>query len=482
MRSSAAHASTTAPQPRRPRPLTLVAGSAVAALALGVPLLGGQASATSYGTPSISLSDSYLSGAVGSTGDPTVTVTISQSGADASALTVAASKTSKASVADLPDVTVTGTGGTRTVAVTALSQGYADLTLKVTGLGGKTATKTLHYAASPAVQSSSTTRYLTGASDASDAVDVGGGYIVVGDDESNTIRLYDGTNGGAPVNSWDFSKALGLSDSDEIDIEAATRVGNTIYWTGSMGNNKDGKVKAERSTLFTTSVTGSGASTVLKVVGEYSGLRDDLVAWDKANGNKYGFAAATASGQIPKEINGFNVEGLEFAPGSTSTAYIGFRAPLVPEAGTDGKALLVPVTNIDAITSGLPDTKTHATFGTPIELDLGGLDIRDIRKNAQNQYLIVAGSWSGDNTLPFALYQWDGVAADAPTKLIDLPTSDEGGWEGVVDVPDLTTHGATAQLIADNGSADLYGDGTEAKDLTQPEWEKSRSTVFTITN
>ncbi|MFC1419803.1 DUF3616 domain-containing protein [Streptacidiphilus cavernicola] len=457
-----------------------LACTAAAALALGVPLLTGQASASSYGTPSIALSDAYLSGAVGSTGDPTVTVTISQSGADASALTVAASKSSKTSVAGLTDVAVTGTGGTRTVAVTAHAQGYTDLTLKVTGLGGKTATKTLHYAASPAVQFAATTRYLTGAADGSAAVDLGGGYMAVADDESNTIRMYDRANGGAPVKSWDFSSALGLDDSDEIDIEAAARVGNTIYWTGSMGNNKDGKIKAERSTLFTTTVTGSGASTVLSAAGEYSGLRADLVAWDKANGNRYGFAAATASGQIPKEINGFNVEGLEFAPNSTTTAYIGFRAPLVPPAN-GGKALLVPVTNMDKITSGLPNTKTHATFGTPIELDLGGLNVRDIRKNAQNQYLIVAGSWSGDNTLPFALYRWDGVAADAPVKLIDLPTSNQGGWEGVVDVPDLTASGATAQLIADNGSADLYGDGTEAKDLDQPEWEKSRSTVFTIT-
>ncbi|MFF7129685.1 hypothetical protein [Streptomyces sp. NPDC008240] len=43
-------------------------------------------------------------------------------------------------------------------------------------------------------------------------------------------------------------------------------------------------------------------------------MRDDLVAWDKANGDRYGF----------------DVEGLEFAPGSSPTAYVGFRAPVVP--------------------------------------------------------------------------------------------------------------------------------------------------------
>lgn len=438
--------------------------------------LGSQAQAASYGTPSLSLSAAYLSGAVGATADPAVNVTVAQSGADAGALTVTVTKSSKTAVATTADVSVTGTGATRKVVVAARAQGYTDLTVKVTGVDGQTATKTLHYAASAAVQYASDSRYFTGSSDASAAVDVGGGYTVVADDESNVLRLYDRSVSGAPVRTWDFSSNIGASK--EIDIEGATRVGDTIYWTGSLGNNKDGEYKADRNTVFTTTVTGSGASTVLAYGRSYKKLRDNLVAWDKANSNRFGFAAGTADGQIPKEINGFNVEGLEFAPGSTTTAYVGFRAPLSP-AVTGGKALIVPVTNFDKVLS----SGTAATFGTPIELDLGGLAIRDIRKNASNQYLIVAGSWAADdNSDPYALYSWDGDPAHAPVKRLDLPTSDPGGWEAVVDVPDLTVSGARAQLITDDGSADLYGDGTEAKDLTHDEWKKSRATWFTVTN
>jgi hypothetical protein len=36
------------------------------------------------------------------------------------------------------------------------------------------------------------------------------------------------------------------------------------------------------------------------------------------------------------------------------------------------------------------------------------------------------------------------------------------------------------QLITDDGAADLYGDGTQAKDLAHPEWRKSRTTWFTV--
>lgn len=429
--------------------------------------------AASTGTPTIKLSAGYLSGAVGATGDPVVTVTVAQSGADASGLTVTASKSSRSTVAGTGDVRVTGTGTSRTVAVTARAQGYADLTLKVTGADGKSATTTLHYAASPAVQRSADARYLTGASDASAAVDAGNGYVLVANDEDNTLRLYDGSASGAPVKSWDLSSALGASK--EVDIEGGARVGNTVYWTGSLGNNKDGEYKADRNTVFTTTLSGSGAGTSVAFGSAGHKLRDDLVAWDKANGNRYGFAAATADGQTPKQVDGFNVEGLEFAPGSTTTAYVGFRAPLVPPAN-GGKALIVPVTNMDQVVRG-----TKATFGTPIELDLGGLSVRDLRRNDKGQYLIVAGSWAAeDNSAPYALYRWDGVAGHQPSKVLDLPTADAGGWESVVSVPDLDVSGGRVQLITDDGSADLYGDGTEAKDLSHPEWQKSRSTFFTL--
>ncbi|MFD8691576.1 DUF3616 domain-containing protein [Streptomyces sp. NPDC059651] len=455
----------------RHRRSVAAAGGALALAALGLSV---PAHAADYGTPTITLSAGYLSGAVGATADPVVTVTVAQSGADVTALGVAASASSKSSVAATGDVTVTGTGATRQLRVAAHARGYTDLTIKVTGLGGKTATKSLHYAASAAVQNASDTRYLTGSSDASAAVDVGGGYAVVADDESNTLRLYDRSSSGAPVRTWDVASKLGVSK--EIDIEGAARVGNTIYWTGSLGNNKDGEYKADRNTVFTTTVSGSGAGTQLTVKGSYKKLRDDLVAWDKANGNRYGFAAGTADGEVPKQIDGFNVEGLEFAPGSTTTAYLGFRAPLVPpKAG--GKALIVPVTNFDQVAG----SGAKAVIGTPVELDLGGLSIRDIRKNSADQYLIVAGSWAADdNSDPYALYSWDGVAGHAPVKRLDLPTADPGGWEAVVDVPDLNASGVRAQLITDAGSADLYGDGTEAKDLDHDEWKKSRATWFTL--
>ncbi|MCY0917698.1 DUF3616 domain-containing protein [Streptomyces sp. H27-G5] len=448
-----------------------VAGAA----ALLVAGLTAPAHAAGYADPTISLSATHLTGAVGAYGDPAVTVDVYQPGVPAGFLRLRVLSSSNPAVAAVGDVRQRRTpSGDRSLTVRPRGQGYTDLTLQVTGRGGKTATATLAYAASARVGGAPTTRYLTGSSDASAAVDVGGGHVLVADDESNVLRLYDRSRTGAPVRTWDLGPSLGLKK--EVDIEAAARVGDTVYWTGSLGNNKDGEYKAPRNTVFTTTLSGSGAGAQLAYGRSYKKLRDDLVAWDKGNGNRYGFAAGTADGEAPKQIDGFNVEGLEFAPGSTTTAYLGFRAPLAP-AVPGGKALVVPVTNFDKVLS----TGAKATFGAGIELDLGGLAIRDIRKNAADQYLILAGSWAADdNSDPYALYQWDGVAGHAPVKRTDLPTTDPGGWEAIVEVPDLSVAGARVQLITDSGSGDLYGDGTEAKDLTHAEWKKARAAWFTL--
>ena len=74
-------------------------------------------------------------------------------------------------------------------------------------------------------------------------------------------------------------------------------------------------------------------------------------------------------------------------------------------------------------------------------MSLGGHGIRDIRKNADNQYLIIAGAV--DETDSFALYSWDGVPADAPVLTgTTLPAgAADGSWESIRTVPDPLTSG-----------------------------------------
>jgi DNA-binding beta-propeller fold protein YncE len=425
-------------------------------------------------TPFLGLSDARLAGRVGDPSNPTVQLQAEVPGVDAADITVTAASSSNASVLPAANVKVAGTGMMRTVSALPTGIGYADITLRLTAPGGVTTSTVLHYASS-AAPATATSRILSSLSDASAAVDAGDGYMLVANDEDNVIRLYKrGASGGA-LRSWDWNRELGTTK--EIDFEAAAGVGDTIYWTGSMSNDKSAKLAPDRSKLLATKITGSGASTDLTFTGVYTGLRADLLAWDHSGGDRLGLTAAAAAGVNPKTNGGFNAEALEFAPGSTSTAYLGFRAPIV-----GGKALIVPVTNADQLPGGAG--AVHATFGDGIWLDLGGLGIRDIRKNAHDQYVILAGQATEGG--PQALYVWDGNPAHAPARTDTPIAADNDGsaepasWEGIVSVPDQLVHGSQVELVMDNGTVDLYKDGDEAKKLKYPSFKVSRDDVFTV--
>jgi hypothetical protein len=306
--------------------------------------------------------------------------------------------------------------------------------------------------------------------------------MIVGDDESNVLRLYNESTSGPPVKTFDFTNVLPFGTT-EIDIEAAARAGNTIYWEGSMSNSSDGKLEPARSTVFATQITGSGASTTLTYVGSYKGLQSDLINWDENNGsglgdNALGFAASASAGVGGHEDDAFNVEGMEFAPGSSSTAYLAFRGPLQPTTDRT-EALIVPVTNIDQLVSG---GAAHATFGAPIFMNLGGLGIRDLRANADGQYLLIAGT-ADDSNSSFVLYGWDGNPSDPPiqtgTTLLLIPAgANQGSWETVVSVPDPLSSGSSVQLLEDNGDTAWYGDTLTSKTGVLMDLQKDLGRVF----
>ncbi|GAA0402967.1 hypothetical protein Acor_33880 [Acrocarpospora corrugata] len=373
-------------------------------------------------------------------------------------------------------VTVTGTGATRTVRISpALTQKIDGVVLTFTAkdLDGNTSTVDVSYFASLPTPSSTATYYY-GDADASAAVDAGDDYVLVADDEHQTVKLYQSGQSGYPDKEFDGGTNL------EIDLESAARVGNLIYWLGSHGNNRSGESRPSRKTLFTTTVRGSGASTEIAGSRAYTSLWNELLAWDSSNGHGLGanrlmFVAASGRNVQPNPPNGFNIEGFSFAPGSASIGYLGFRAPSITVEGTE-RALIVPVNNFDALVAG---TAAQPEFGAPILPNLGGRTIRDIRRNANNEYLIVAGPGVGVDT--GALYTWNGEPATAPVLNQILPTIDfhvGGAWEAISVMPDRLVTGAKVELISDTGDAALYGPG-EAKDLARP-FRKAYTDTFTL--
>ena len=341
------------------------------------------------------------------------------------------------------------------------TKGYAIITVTAEDNQGNTDATFILYAASTTANNPDNARFHTGASDASTAIVIDENYMFVGNDEDEVIRLYHRNNSGLPIiDTFDFHEDLDVVK--EVDIEASTRVGDLIYWIGSHGNDREGNSSPDRNRLFATRISGSGASATMEYVGRYDGLRDNLKAWGDEHG--YHFTEGMAPGKNPIEPDGFNIEGLTMAPNNT-TAYIAFRAPLVPVSNRT-KALIAPVTNLSDLVSDNPSSGP-AQIGDPIELDLGGLPIRSIERNASNQYLILAGGPGDDNN--FQLFTWTGNPDDTPKLRITNPnliTLNEGqptgGYESFL-MPDNLNEDTLLHLLVDNGRANWYGDDSSVQ-------------------
>ncbi len=408
--------------------------------------------------PTVALADNALGAAIGDPENPTLDLTVADDAFDADQLTVTATSSDPAVVPDA-NISLSGSGASRTLALDPVGVGTATITVTARTPDGVAGHAHFEYGAS-ASQPDATSHHLYGAADASTAIDVGDGYALVADDEDATLRLYSSDHSGRPVKTWSFTSQMG--NPAELDLEWAARRGDTIVWGGSESNSKDGDLRPSASIVFGTTIGGSGATTDLAFAGSYAGLRDDLLAWDAANGGALGFAASAADGVQPKQDAGYNIEGMEFGPGGSSTAYLGFRAPIVPP-GARQQALVVPVMNLLDLISG---AASHATFGAPAQWDLGGLGVREIRRNAADQYLVIAGS-SGEGGAQ-RLYTWDGVPAHQPVPAggdLPAPAGIDGAWEAVAGMPATLADGAPIRLVEDNGDTVWYGGSTVAKDL-----------------
>src|SRR5262249_40854208 len=102
-------------------------------------------------------------------------------------------------------------------------------------------------------------------------------------------------------------------------------------------------------------------------------------------------------------------------------------------------------------------------FAEPIELDLDGGQIREMRKNANNEYLILASPSEPElGDIQETEWVWNGEPNSQPVRLQgqlpgDLANAGEGAegvaaWEGSGGLPEHLTAGAPVRLLMDQGS------------------------------
>jgi len=243
-----------------------------------------------------------------------------------------------------------------------------------------------------------------GTCDASAAVSIGNNHFIVANDEDNNLRVYR-LGYPDPVKSFNLDSFAKVDpENPELDIEAAARIGDRIYWITSHGANKNAKFRPGRRRLLATEFSFKNGKPKVTTIGfTYAGLLDDISV--SAQLKKYRLDAAA---QIaPKDEGGLNIEGLAETPGGA--LLIGFRNPIL-----SGNALLVTINNPGDVIQG-----KRPVIGPVLELPLGGLGIRSIERDGDS-YIIIAGPY--DNNGKFRLFRWQGPSGRG--KLIPILTVD----------------------------------------------------------
>lgn len=273
---------------------------------------------------------------------------------------------------------------------------------------------------SPALCDGSAGGFLVfrGASDSSAAVAVSEEMFVVADDENNILRIYETSKARQPVGSLDMTSFLDIEpEHPEADIEAATMVGQRIYWITSHGRNKDGKLRPNRYRFFATDVIVEDKTVELNPIGKpCRTLVHELL---KTNAARHlGLDKATRFGaelkkkdreKLAPKKEGLNIEGLCASPDG-GTLYIGFRNPR-PKDRRSGraKAIVIPLLNPNQII----DADETPVFGEPMLWDLNGLGIRGMEYSHYHKAcFVIAGG--PDENVGFALYRWSGKPDSPP--------------------------------------------------------------------
>jgi hypothetical protein len=291
-----------------------------------------------------------------------------------------------------------------------------------------------------------------GICDASAAVPLGQDHFLVGNDENNTLRVYQSQKSGQAVKDENIDDYFEPIDDKEADIEGVTQIGEIIYWITSHGTNKDAKPRPKRRQFFANKITNINNFTIKKEGRSYTRLIEDMLEDEQLN-NLSGFNLQKAQNIAPKKAGGLNIEGLTTT--SDGELLIGFRNPIPQQ-----KALLIPLKNANELIDTTQGNK--ASFGNPILLDLGSLGIRSIEYwSVINTYLIIAGQFDGGDE--FALYTWSGDVADKPDKVsIEFPKDFRP--ESILLYPHLKDK---FQILSDDGSVVRTG-GIECKEINDP--------------
>ena len=196
--------------------------------------------------------------------------------------------------------------------------------------------------------------------------------VLVAYDENNTLFAFD-TNGGREIARFDLERLLDLPSDREMDIEAAVRDDNQIWWIGSHGLNKKGKDRPNRRVLFSTNIPSRTLEN-LKIVRPPVDLTGALLSFPAM-----AEILTPETRSLPPKQGGIAIEGLAKHP--DGGLMVGFRSPLDGPGGQTGKALVAHIVRTD----------NRFVVRQIYRLELGDRGIRDMI-STDGGFLLIAGS------------------------------------------------------------------------------------------
>lgn len=278
-----------------------------------------------------------------------------------------------------------------------------------------------------------------GMCDASGAVPVSSTHFIVADDEDNLLRMYDAEVGGKPIASYSLAVLPNgehvtsthvKNDGDEFDLEAATKVNETLFWLSSHGRDSKGKARPERYQFIALSRNADTGEIAPKGK-PYRALLEDIIGspllpdypWQKY------------SHRPAKEHDAINIEGMTAA--LDGGILIGFRNPVV-----DGKSIVVRIKNPEQIASG-----EKAIVDQVMQIRLDGLGIRGLT-SWNGDYYIAAGPI--DEERESRIYKWQ--AGEEPRHL-NVKTPADFNPEGFF----TPENSERFMVLSDDGGRELAG-------------------------
>jgi hypothetical protein len=300
--------------------------------------------------------------------------------------------------------------------------------------------------------------FYQGVCDASGAVaanpsDPDDSRFLVADDEDEraVIRMYDAARGGAPVRELSLPhEKLQLAPDGELDLEAAARLHDLVYWMGSHSRDKKGKQDRNRRRLIATSTSVSRNKIDLRIVGKpYTTLVPDLAAVLAKDDPDF-----ELDPKIPPKDGGLSIEGMAADPHGHDLL-LGLRSPV-----RQGQALVATILNPGEITS---DTPEPVQFGPPRWLNLDGLGIRSMEYWPARKCYLVLGGLPGKG-FDYRFFTWKPGAHPKPVKQVDFTKMELP--EGVAPESFFFLRGTSILVLFDEGNRQV--DGTKCKKSHTP--------------